>query len=329
VVEQPTPSDGQGSRNGSEPRISASRTWPGWPTPSQTERWMAEPLRALPVSEPAPAKLNVFLRVRGRRDDGYHQIETLVQPITLADGVRASHRDEGFGLTVAGDLAPDVPSGSENLVLRAARALAEETRESRGANLTLVKSIPVAAGLGGGSADAAATLRALDRLWGYGLPSELLSRVAADVGSDVPALVSGGPVLVGGRGERLENVTVARTWWVLTILGFGISAGDAYGWWDQDGEETGPDPVPLLEAVTVADPPALGPLLFNDLEGPVTTRHPEVGRAREGLLAAGAVGAVMCGSGPTVAGLARDGRHAEDLAAAVGGIAVGSLIRTP
>ena len=290
---------------------------------------MGEPLRALPVSEPAPAKLNVFLRVRGRRDDGFHEIESLVQPITLADGVRAAHRDHGFGLTLAGDRAAQVPPGDENLVLRAARALAEDTGESRGANLTLVKTIPVAAGLGGGSADAAATLRALDRLWGYGLPVERLAPVAAEIGSDVPALLPGGPTLVGGRGERLEGVTVARTWWVLMLADFEVSVGDAYRWWDEDGARSGPDPDPLLDAVTVADPARLGPLLFSDLEGPVVARHAEVGRAREGLLAAGALGAVMCGSGPTVAGLARDGRHAEELAEAVGGIAVGSVIRTP
>jgi 4-diphosphocytidyl-2-C-methyl-D-erythritol kinase len=290
---------------------------------------MPEPLRALPVSEPAPAKLNVFLRVRERRSDGYHEIESLVQPITLADGVRAAHRDHGFGLTLAGDRAAEVPPGDENLVLRAARALAADTGESRGANLTLVKTIPVAAGLGGGSADAAATLRALDRLWGYGLPVERLAPVAAEVGSDVPALLSGGPTLIGGRGERLEGVTVARTWWVLMIADFEVSVGDAYRWWDEDGARSGPDPIPLLEAVTVADPARLGPLLFNDLEGPVVARHPEVGRARESLLAAGAVGTVMCGSGPTVAGLARDGRHAEELAEAVGGVAVGSVIRPP
>ena len=290
---------------------------------------MAEPLRPLPVSEPAPAKLNIFLRVRQRLPNGYHHIESLVQPITVADGVRAAHRDRGFGLTVVGERAAEVPTGAENLVLRAAEALAKEAGESRGANLTLVKRIPVAAGLGGGSADAAATLRALDRLWGYGFPQELLVRVGADVGSDVPALVGGAPVLVGGRGERLEGVTVARTWWVLRLLGFGVAAGDAYRWWDEDGGPTGPEPSPLLEAVTVADPEVLGGLLFNDLEEPVTARHPEIGRARQTLLAAGALGAVMCGSGPTVAGLARDGRHAEDLAAAIGGIAVGSLIRAP
>jgi 4-diphosphocytidyl-2-C-methyl-D-erythritol kinase len=290
---------------------------------------MAEPLRPLPVSETAPAKLNVFLRVLGKRDDGYHDLETLVQPITLADGVRAAHRDQGFGLTVAGERAAEVSAGPDNLVLRAARALAEETGETRGANLTLVKRVPVAAGLGGGSAGAAATLRALDRLWGFGLPAEALARVGAVVGSDVPALLARGPVLVGGRGERLEGVTVSRTWWVLKILDFGVSAGDAYAWWDENGGKTGPAPDPLLEAIAVAEPTRLGPLLFNDLEGPVSARHPEIGRARDRLLEAGALGAVMCGSGPTVAGLAGNGRRAEELARAVGGIAVGSVIRTP
>jgi 4-diphosphocytidyl-2-C-methyl-D-erythritol kinase len=289
---------------------------------------MAEPLRPLPVSETAPAKLNVFLRVLGKRDDGYHDLETLVQPTTLADGVRAAHRDEGFGLVVAGERSAEVPTGPENLVLAAARALAEETGEARGANLTLVKRVPVAAGLGGGSANAAATLRALDRLWGIGLPPERLSEIGARVGSDVPALVGGGPVVARGRGERLASVPVGRTWWVLMILGFGVPVGQAYEWWDEDGARTGPGPAPLLDAIAVADPARLGPLLFNDLEEPVAARHPEVGRAREALNAAGALGAVMCGSGPTVAGLAGDGRHAEELARAVGGIAVGSVIRT-
>jgi 4-diphosphocytidyl-2-C-methyl-D-erythritol kinase len=288
----------------------------------------AEPLRPLPVSEPAPAKLNVFLRVLGKRDDGYHDLETLVQPITLADGVRAAHRDEGLGLVVAGERSAEVPAGPENLVLAAARALAKETGEARGANLTLIKRIPVAAGLGGGSADAAATLRALDRLWGTGLPPERLSEVGAGVGSDVPALVRGGPVVARGRGDLVESVRVGRTWWVLRIMGFGVPVGQAYGWWDEDGAPTGPGPDPLLDAVAAGDASVVGPLLFNDLEAPVTARHPEVGRARDALLAAGALGAVMCGSGPTVAGLARDGRHAEELARAVGGIAVGSVIRT-
>jgi 4-diphosphocytidyl-2-C-methyl-D-erythritol kinase len=288
-----------------------------------------EPLRPLPVSEPAPAKLNVFLRVLGTRGDGYHEIETLVQPITLADGVRAAHREDGFGLTIAGERAAEVPPGSENLVLEAARVLGEETGESRGANLTLVKRIPVAAGLGGGSADAAATLRALDRLWGLGLSHSRLGEIGARVGSDVPALIPGEPAMARGRGELVEPVNVARTWWVLVTEEFGVPAARAYEWWDEDGGATGPDPGPLLDALAGGDAAALGPLLFNDLEGPVSARHPEVARARQVLLEAGAAGALMCGSGPSVAGLARDGRHAEEVARAVGGIAIGSVIRTP
>lgn len=287
-----------------------------------------ERLRALPVSEPAPAKLNLFLRVLRRRDDGFHDIETLVQPVTLADGIRAAHADSGFHLAVAGERSRDVPlAGDQNLVIRAARALASETDETRGAVLTLVKRIPVAAGLGGGSADAAATLRALDRLWGAGLGTEELRRVAAAVGSDVPALVKGGPVLARGRGDAVEPVTAPKTWWVLLPVRFAVTAAEAYAWWDGDGSASGPDPAPLLEALADAEPDRFGPLLFNDLEAPVASRYPAVADAARRLRDAGAVAALMCGSGPTLAGLARDGSHAEQLAAATGGIAVASMAR--
>jgi 4-diphosphocytidyl-2-C-methyl-D-erythritol kinase len=285
--------------------------------------------RPLPVSEPAPAKLNVFLRVLGLRDDGFHDIETLVQPVTLADGIRAAHRDVGFGLSVAGTGAGEVPQGPDNLVLRAARVLAQATGERRGANLFLAKRIPVAAGLGGGSADAAATLRALDRLWGWGLGVDGLADVAIEIGSDVAALLPGGPVLARGRGELVEPVAVGRTWWVLLSQEFGVSAAEAYGWWDGDSGVWGPDPGALLDALGAGDPVTTGSLLFNDLEAPVAARHPEVLRAREALTAAGALGVVMSGSGPTVAGLARDGAHAEELARAAGGMAVGSVLRAP
>lgn len=279
------------------------------------------------IREPASAKLNVFLRVRARREDGYHEVESLILPLTLADGVEAAP-GEGLSLTVVGPRAGGVPVEG-NLMLEAARALARACGGDRGARLTLAKHVPVAAGLGGGSADAAATLRALNDLWGCGMPPERLAGIGAEVGSDVPALVLGGPVLVGGRGEVVRRVRVARTWWALLPADFGVSAADAYRWWDEDGGRPGPDPGPLLEALRTDNAEAVGRLLFNDLEAPVAARHPEVATARERLLAAGAVGALLCGSGPTVAGLARDGRHAEDLAAAVGGIAVGSAFGRP
>jgi len=134
------------------------------------------------------------------------------------------------------------------------------------------------------------------------------------VGSDVPAMLAGGPVLVRGRGDVIDPVTVDRLWWVLRSFDFGIRSPDAYRWWDEDRAPSGPDPAPLLLAATKGDPETLGPLLFNDLERPVFARHPELAEAKAALLEAGALGAVMSGSGSSVAGLARDQAHAGSLA---------------
>jgi 4-diphosphocytidyl-2-C-methyl-D-erythritol kinase len=281
-----------------------------------------------PVSEPASAKINVFLRVMGRRPDGYHDLETLIQPVTLADGVQV-RRSEGLSLAISGERVREVPPGEENLVLRAARALSAVCGAPAGAAILLVKRIPVAAGLGGGSADAAAALRALDRLWGCGLGAARLAQVGLELGSDVPALIHGGPALVRGRGEQVERVATPRTWWVLMPSDFGVGAGEAYAWWDEAGGVTGPDPEPLLHALGSGDPAAFGGSLFNDLEPGVLAHHPQAGEARERLLSAGALGSVMCGSGPTMAGVARDGAHADEIAAAVGGLAVSSMSGPP
>jgi 4-diphosphocytidyl-2-C-methyl-D-erythritol kinase len=290
---------------------------------------MSEGPRPIPVSEPAPAKVNLFLRVLGRRDDGFHDIETLILPVTLADGVRAAYREQGFGLAIAGERAGAVPGDAANLVVRAAEALARATGERRGARLMLAKRIPVAAGLGGGSADAAAALRALDRLWGWGLGTDRLVEVAAQVGSDVPSLVPGLPVVVSGRGERVERVDVPRSWWVLHTPPLEVAAADVYAWWDEDDGGTGPDPGVVIEAARAGDLEGLANLVFNDLERPVSRRHPEVVEATRTLLEAGALGALMCGSGPTVAGLCRDGAQAEQVGAATGGIVVSTITRPP
>ena len=281
-----------------------------------------------PVSEPAPAKINPVLRVLGKRDDGYHEIESLIQPITLADGVQAASAPAGLELTVAGERAEDVPRGEDNVVVRAARALAEASGVRQGARLLLAKRIFVAAGLGGGSADAAATLRALDRLWGLRLGTEGLVPVAEEVGSDVPALLPGGPVLARGRGDVVEPVEVPPSWWVLVPFRFGIPAMDAYRWWDEDGAPSTAELSPLLDALRAGDIGEVGRRLGNDLQPGVIRRHPTVGEAIEGLLDAGALGSVVCGSGPTVAGLVRDGFHAEEVASKVGGYAVGSMGRS-
>ena len=267
------------------------------------------------VKRRANAKINVFLRVLRAREDGYHDIESLVVPVSLADRITARRADE-LRVTMKGvdELARTVPAGGLNLALVAALALADECEHAGGAEIEIEKRIPVAAGLGGGSTDAAATLGALNELWGCRLDMEALADIAARVGSDVPGMLAGGPVLVQGRGDVIDPATVDRLWWVLRSFDFGVRSPDAYRWWDEDRASSGPDPAPLLVAATKGDPETLGPLLFNDLERPVFARHPDLAEAKAALLQAGALGALMSGSGSSIVGLARDEAHARSLA---------------
>jgi 4-diphosphocytidyl-2-C-methyl-D-erythritol kinase len=250
--------------------------------------------------------------VLGRRADGYHDLESAIVPIDLADRLEVhaasdpSFRTLSFSLEVEGD--PDttigVPADETNLVLRAASALAGEAGVRGFADVRLDKRIPNAAGMGGGSADAAATLRALNDLWGIGLAEDGLRRLGAMVGSDVPALLAGGPVLVRGRGEAVERMAVPGADWVLVRVPFGVRTAQAFGWWDQDGAVTGADPAELLGLV--GEEGGLlraAPLLFNDLEGPVLRRHPQLDQVKHRLLDAGCPAAILCGSGATMAGL--------------------------
>jgi 4-diphosphocytidyl-2-C-methyl-D-erythritol kinase len=267
------------------------------------------------VARDAHAKINVFLRVLGAREDGYHDLESLVVPISLSD--RVTVRD-GPSLRVdvrgADRLAGEVPTGGLNLALVAALAIGDACPDAGGAEIRIDKRIPVAAGLGGGSADAAATLLALNELWGCDLDPATLAELGERIGSDVPAMLEDGPVLMSGRGELIAPAEVASLWWVIVHFEFGVRSPDAYRWWDEDGAPTGPDPDPLLSAAAAGDARTLGALLFNDLEAPVFARHPVLGQAKRALLDAGALGAVMSGSGSAVVGLARDEAHAAGLA---------------
>jgi 4-diphosphocytidyl-2-C-methyl-D-erythritol kinase len=271
----------------------------------------------------AHAKINVFLRVLRAREDGYHEIESLLTPISLADLVTAEPA-ETLRVEVEGEshLTKGVPAGGLNLALVAALALADACPDAGGANVRISKRIPVAGGLGGGSADAAATLLALNELWDCGVDPMTMAGIGERIGSDVPAMLAGRPVLLSGRGERLSPAPCAALHWVLVGMDFGVRSPDAYRWWDEAGQRPGPDPEPLLAAAASGDVEALGPLLFNDLQEPVATRHPEIGKAVDRLQAAGALGAVMTGSGSSVVGLARDAEHAERLAGDVGALHV-------
>jgi 4-diphosphocytidyl-2-C-methyl-D-erythritol kinase len=275
---------------------------------------------AASVARRAHAKLNVFLRVLAARDDGYHDLQSLVVPLSLADDVVASPADRlHVDVVGAPELAGGVPAGGLNLALVAALALAEACGVDDGAEVRIRKRIPVAGGLGGGSADAGATLSALNELWGCGLDREALVTIGARIGSDVPATIAPGAVLVGGRGDELQDIDVPELWWVLVPMPFGVRSPDAYRWWDEGERRTGPDPDALVAAARAGDPERLGPLLFNDLEGPVFEHHPELAEAKARLLGMGALGAVMSGSGSSLAALGRDESHARALADRVEG----------
>jgi 4-diphosphocytidyl-2-C-methyl-D-erythritol kinase len=266
----------------------------------------------------AMAKVNLFLRVLGRRDDGYHDLETLVVPIDLADRLeihavydRAEFGTLSLSLEVKGEagLVRGVPVDESNLVLRAASALADRVQARGFAEIVLDKRVPAAAGLGGGSADAAATLKALNDLWGAGLGEADLLDVAQAVGSDVPALLAGGSVFVTGRGERLEPVRMAGLNLALATFSFGVATAEAFVWWDEDGASTGPEPAAILveaERRMMAergDLASFAELLFNDLEPPVIARHAVIGEVKDRLLEGGALAVVMSGSGPSLAAL--------------------------
>jgi 4-diphosphocytidyl-2-C-methyl-D-erythritol kinase len=250
------------------------------------------------------------LRVLGRREDGYHDLETAVVPVSLSDQVEVhavadpgQFRTLSLSLEVTGEpeIVRRVPVDESNLALRAAKALADRGGVRGFAEIRLDKQIPAAAGLGGGSADAAATLSALNDLWGLGLDDAELSQVGAEIGSDVPAMLRG-PALVRGRGHEVADLEAAAFHWALVTFDFGVSTAQAYRWWDEDGAATGPDPGEVVEALR-NEPEILGPAMFNDLEGPVIRRHPQIGQAKQVLLEAGAAGAVMAGSGSGVVGL--------------------------
>ena len=267
------------------------------------------------VRRRARAKLNVFLRVLALRDDGYHDLESLVVPLSLSDDVAVSRADRlHVDVAPAPDLAGEVPSGGLNLALVAALALAEACEGSGGAEIRIEKRIPVAGGLGGGSADAAATILALNELWGCGLTRDELVAIGARIGSDVPATLAPGPVLMSGRGDVLTDLELPTLWWVIVPMPFGVRSPDAYRWWDEGERRSGPDPAELLDAARAGDPGRLGPLLFNDLEAPVFAQHADLERTRDAVIDAGALGALMSGSGSSLAALARDETHARELA---------------
>jgi 4-diphosphocytidyl-2-C-methyl-D-erythritol kinase len=276
-----------------------------------------------PVRVRVPAKINLHLGVGPLRDDGYHELNTVYHAISLFDELTARAGDT-LTLTMEGEGTGTLALDDTNLVIRAARALAAHGRVPAHARLHLRKQIPLAGGLAGGSADAAATLIACDALWGLGMSRDELAQIGATLGSDVPFLLYGGTALGTGHGESVSPV-LARptTWhWVVAIAEGGLATPDVYRELDRLREAPWP-PTPLdtaddlLGALRQRDPDVLGVALANDLQPAALSLRPGLADVLKSGYDAGAVAGIVSGSGPTCVFLTTDSAHAETVAAAL------------
>ena len=304
------------------------------------------------VTVRAPAKINLQLAVGPLRDDGYHDLVTVFQAVSLYDEVTAATVD-GSGddqVLVSGEGADSVPAGPDNLALKAATALAQVAGLSpdpgRHLEITIRKRIPVAAGLAGGSADAAAALVACNELWQAGLSLEQLSGIAAGVGSDVAFSLLGGTAVGQGRGEQLSPALASGEYhWVLAVADGQLSTPEVYRTLDRlresgsipdagaagasDGTDVaawtdGPGALDhdLMAALRSGEPAAVGRTLSNDLQAAALSLFPALRKTLNAGQELGALGAIVAGSGPTCVFLAANAQRAVDLAVALSGAGV-------
>jgi 4-diphosphocytidyl-2-C-methyl-D-erythritol kinase len=273
------------------------------------------------VTVRVPAKVNLELVVGAPRPDGFHDLATVYQAVSLHDDITALPGDH-LTVSIEGEGADDIPTDEANLAIIAARRLADRIGVEPRAHLHIHKAIPVAGGMAGGSADAAGALLALDRLWGSALDRAELLEVAAEVGSDVPFALVGHTAMGLGRGEQLTPVLARGHFhWVFAFADGGLSTPDVYR--ELDRMRRGsvlPEPRvsdELMSALRSGNAVTLGPALSNDLQRAAVSLRPSLAMTLDVGDEYGALGAVVSGSGPTCAFLARDEEHALDLAVAL------------
>ncbi len=265
----------------------------------------------------APAKVNLQLSVGPAGHDGYHDLATVFHAVSLYDDVIAESADDITVTLESPD--PDVPLDETNLAIRAANALAAHAGIAEGVHLHLVKRIPVAAGMAGGSADAAATLVACDALWGTALSRDDLSELGAELGSDVPFALLGGTAIGTGRGTLLSPVLGRGEFhWVFAIAAEGLSTAAVYRECDRlRGHSEVSEPTldeALMTALRSGDAKALGAALSNDLQKAAVSLQPALAQAIDAAAELGALGAIVSGSGPTIAFLVRSPEAGLDVA---------------
>ncbi|QPZ39475.1 4-(cytidine 5'-diphospho)-2-C-methyl-D-erythritol kinase [Paramicrobacterium chengjingii] len=272
----------------------------------------------------APGKINVYMNVGQRTDDGYHDVATAYQAVSLFEDVRAFPSD-GFSVAFSGPIdTRELPVDRTNLAIKAARMLAKKAGYDGGVHLQIEKHVPIAGGMGGGSADAAAALLACDSLWQTDVGRDELLRLAARLGADVPFSLVGGTAIGTGRGDRLSPALAKGTFhWVLALSDTGMSTPEVYGELDDHRAKHAADIAPIddtptvdtgvLQAIRAGDAHLLADVLHNDLQVAALHIRPELTRTLEVGDSSGALAGIVSGSGPTIALLAASAEAAIDV----------------
>jgi 4-diphosphocytidyl-2-C-methyl-D-erythritol kinase len=288
------------------------------------------------VTVRVPGKVNLYLAIGDRRDDGYHELTTVFHAVSLLDEVTVRTADV-LSVELAGEGVEALPTDERNLAWQAAELMAEHVGRAPDVAISIEKSIPVAGGMAGGSADAAAVLVAINTLWELGVPRRDLHALAAQLGSDVPFALHGGTALGTGRGEELATVLARNTFhWALAFADDGLSTPAVYSEIDRlratagAGRDQPPrldDPEPVLAALASGDPAELAPLLGNDLQPAALSLHPGLRRTLRAGAEAGALAGIVSGSGPTCAFLCTSAASAIDVGAQLAGAGVCRTVR--
>jgi len=257
----------------------------------------------------APAKVNLTLDVKGKRSDGYHELETVMHQISLADRLTITAIPEGIEVQ---SNCPDLPAGEMNLAYKAAQVILKEYPDRGGVSIYIDKNIPLGAGLAGGSTDAAAVLKGINVLYNLDLSPSQLMAMGGAIGSDVPFCLQGGTALARGRGEILEPLPPNLHLHLLLVKpGFSVSTAEVYRRFDMDKVNNPPDNRAFLEGWHHCDMIGISRAMENVLETVTAAHYQEIDQIKERLIRLGAIKALMSGSGPTVFGLFRDRASAE------------------
>jgi 4-diphosphocytidyl-2-C-methyl-D-erythritol kinase len=283
------------------------------------------------VTVRVPGKVNLYLAVGDRRDDGFHELTTVFHAVSLLDEVTIRNSDT-LSVEVTGEGADTLPTDERNLAWQAAELMASRVGRSPDVEIAIEKSIPVAGGMAGGSADAAAVLVGMNNLWEVGVPRRDLHALAARLGSDVPFALHGGTALGTGRGEDLATVLARTTFhWVLAFAAGGLATGAVFAEVDRLRNGGNPprldDPEPLLAALAAGDAEELAPLLGNDLQAAAISLDPGLRRTLHAGTEAGALAGIVSGSGPTCAFLCSTAAAAVDVGTQLAGAGVCRTVR--